>query len=63
MYDRKGNLIYSEELDEKVNPKLDMITDYIENIGNKEYLKNHIMHHKEMIEVITKIYNKARKVA
>ena len=63
MYNRKGDLKYSKKLSDDVNPKLDMLVEYIENIGNKEYLKKHLMHHKMMVDVITRIYSKARKIA
>lgn len=63
MYDRKGNLLYSDDLNSSVNPKLEMFLEYIKNIGNKDYLKNHISHHKDMVDIINKIYYKARKTA
>lgn len=61
MYDRKGVLQNSQELSDNINPKLNMFEEYIQNIDNKEYLKKHIRHHKDMVNIINKIYYKARK--
>lgn len=61
MYNREGNLCYTDELNDNINPKSDMFEEYIKNIDNKEYLKEHIKHHKDMVDTISQIYYKARK--